>query len=546
MARGIRVLALIVSVASIAAPEAPALMVGMVALPAEAADPPQVTVQDSQASIYTLEPADSCAQGDAVEEGCSQPDTQADPSIAVNPSNSLNAVSTFQEGRDAARGAATLGFATTFDGGGTWETGHLPGLTIAVGGHFKRSSKASVVFGPNDHVYATGVAFSFGNLVRTGVAFWRSTDGGRQWSQPILIAEDNLYLNDRDFQMDRSWVTVDLGSGPGHHPGRIYVAWRRISEVSPVFVAYSDDRGETWQTGPVGEGYPIYNVAVGLDPQPLVLPNGDLAVFLGDVTPLVPVHRSPAEVVSEIAAWQVQPPTIRWGMYVAKGAGSMTTGRPLVFTRETTVAIEDSRPVRQQRIVPRPAVGLDPGTGRIYFTWTDGRFRQDAGNDIVLAWSDDGGITWTYPVRVNRGPTNDSMNHWGPMLGVAPDGSVQIAYRTRREAEEIAEDGSTFSPIVDTYWLESRDGGTTFSTPLKVNAVNGDLGFAAVAADRALVTGTRTLETYLGDYFQLAIGGQYTYIARTEAVRTSDSEPAAYPPRFHHQRLWVAVVERAG
>ena len=131
------------------------------------------------------------------------------------------------------------------------------------------------------------------------------------------------------------------------------------------------------------------------------------------------------------------------------------------------------------------------------------------------------------------------------MLGVAPDGSVQIAYRQRQEAEEIAEDGSTFSPIVDTYWLESRDGGTTFSTPLKVNAVNGDLGFAAVAADRALVTGTRTLETYLGDYFQLAIGGRYTYIARTEAVRISDSEPAAYPPRFHHQRLWVAVVEKA-
>lgn len=166
--------------ARIASPLALALMVGVFALPAEGADRPQVRVRDSQASIYTLEPADSCEQGDDVEEGCSQPDTQADPSVAVNPSNPLNAVATFQEGRDAARGAATLGFATTFNGGRTWETGHLPGLTIAVGGHFKRSSKASVVFGPNDHVYATGVAFSFGNLVRTGIAFWRSTDGGRR------------------------------------------------------------------------------------------------------------------------------------------------------------------------------------------------------------------------------------------------------------------------------------------------------------------------------------------------------------------------------
>src|SRR5205807_8815848 len=49
-----------------------------------------------------------------------QPDTQIEPSIAVNPANPKNAVAVYQEGRIADGGDATNGFATTFDGGSTW------------------------------------------------------------------------------------------------------------------------------------------------------------------------------------------------------------------------------------------------------------------------------------------------------------------------------------------------------------------------------------------------------------------------------------------
>src|SRR3954453_3356048 len=49
-----------------------------------------------------------------------QPDTQAEPSIAVNPQNPLNVVASYQDGRRANGGDATNGYATSFDGGATW------------------------------------------------------------------------------------------------------------------------------------------------------------------------------------------------------------------------------------------------------------------------------------------------------------------------------------------------------------------------------------------------------------------------------------------
>ena len=46
-----------------------------------------------------------------------QPDTQIEPSIAVNPGDPFNAVTAFQEGRVAGGGDADNAFASTHDGG---------------------------------------------------------------------------------------------------------------------------------------------------------------------------------------------------------------------------------------------------------------------------------------------------------------------------------------------------------------------------------------------------------------------------------------------
>lgn len=51
---------------------------------------------------------------------------------------------------------------------------------------------------------------------------------------------------------DHNAGTVDTGTGPGHHFGRVYIAWAEFdgSGRSPIDLAFSDNNGRAW-TGPI-------------------------------------------------------------------------------------------------------------------------------------------------------------------------------------------------------------------------------------------------------------------------------------------------------
>jgi hypothetical protein len=174
-----------------------------------------------------------------------QPDTQIEPSVAVNPNNPLDVVTGYQEGRVSGGGDATNGWATSLDGGRTWVHGELPGLTSYPGqtGPFDRASDAVVAFGPNNDVYFSSLVFddTSGNALRSGMAINVSKDGGLTWSQPVFFADDMLAgLN------DKNWVTVDTSDAPGHHKGRVYVVWDR---VAAVYYDYCDVAATRCRTG---------------------------------------------------------------------------------------------------------------------------------------------------------------------------------------------------------------------------------------------------------------------------------------------------------
>src|ERR1051326_7237929 len=234
---------------------------------AGASTPPRrsVLLRDAQASIFTHSPKGRCASGqkNTTSAGglCIQLDTEIEPSISANPPDPLNAVTAFQSGRVAAGGDATNGYATTFDGGKTWTRGLLPGLTKNFGGPFDRASDAAVAFGPNNIVYANSLVFDdTGAALRSGLATNVSRDGGKTWGPPVFLQDDN-----GGGTIDKNWIGVDNGTGPGHHTGRVYVVWDR---GAPVLAAYSDDEGKTWQTGPK-VGHVVY-AGQGIGALPLV------------------------------------------------------------------------------------------------------------------------------------------------------------------------------------------------------------------------------------------------------------------------------------
>jgi hypothetical protein len=507
-----------------------------------AAAPGPVLIHDVRAGVTTT-PLGKVKY--PVDETVPQPDTQIEPSIAVNPADPDNAVTVFQEDRVAGGGDADNAYATTFDGGRTWIAGHFPKLTRLVGGPFDRASDAVVTFGadpanPGKYlVYANHLVFDdgtspSGDTKQSGMAVNVSRDGGRTWSDPVFLEQDGIAgLN------DKNWIVVDNGTGSGHHTGRVYVVWDR---VAPMVYTYCDsgcDQLANWSNAPENNGaFYVFNPGPGIGSIPLVLGDGSLGIlFEGDFGGTPAVEDPPTDQPD------VRPPNTQLMYAVAEAAGSVPFPLPLTFTQAAVgVASDQTTCCAEQRAGTLPAAAIDPKSGRIYAVWEDSRFRTDQLNDVVVTSSADG-ITWTPAARVNPGPTGDHVDRFDPSVDVGADGIVRVAYRQRDEHHGPAtgRSDSGMSPRIDTYYQQSADGGSTWTAPLKVNTVETDVGYAAFSRSGA----------FQGDYDQLAVASDgRSYIARDESYAMYPGEPCNCSflkgNGHQHQHTWVAVVGSGG
>lgn len=464
-----------------------------------------------------------------------QPDTETEPSIAVNPANPRNVVTAYQEGRIADGGDATNGFATSFNGGKTWITGQLPGLTTYPGQHgvMERASDAVVAFGPHNVVYANSLVFDFtkNDGLRSGIAVNVSKDGGRHWGPPVLLQDDLLGgLN------DKNWIVVDMGHGSGHHFGRVYVVWDR---VAPVLYDYCDrncDRRSSWL--PDFQSIPgLIFPGQGIGAYPVVTKTGGLDIVMDTTLTGVPVPSGSDEL-------EVSPGNDELVSLLAPKAGSTAFPAPIAFLPPVDIAANRTAGVPAQRAGTLPAAAADPKSGTIYAVWEDSRFRTDGTNDAVMSRSFNGGLTWTSPQRINPGSTADHVDHYNVTVAVGVGGSVHVAYRVRNQSGQ----GPLYTPWIDTYYQESTTGGASFTQPLRVDRVRSNAYYDAFSRDGS----------FEGDYNQITSAGGFTYITRAQGEPTYAHEPPALIPNpdksdtlvltkagkgHQHQSVWVALVQ---
>jgi hypothetical protein len=138
----------------------------------------------------------------------SQHATELEPDTFASGQTVLSA---FQVGRFFDGGATDIGFARSTDGGSTWSSGFLPGLTATsntggtTGAPYERVSDASVAHDATNGAWlVSSIPITSTGLVPT-VFVSRSTDGGASFGAPVSIPPPPA----RSVNLDKNWSACD-------------------------------------------------------------------------------------------------------------------------------------------------------------------------------------------------------------------------------------------------------------------------------------------------------------------------------------------------
>jgi hypothetical protein len=382
------------------------------------------------------------ADGTADQSGEVFLNSEVEPWIDVNPTNTSNVVGIWQQDRWSNGGARGLVTGVSQDGGTNWQEVVIPGITLCSGGIYDRATDPWVSFGPDGTLHQ--LALSFNDIAAPldprdfdhALLASRSTDGGLTWSTPIEVIRDL----DANVFNDKQSITADPTDAD-----LVYAVWDRLvfpaseraSVISgfvtaafrgPAWFARSTDGGVTWEAAKQ-----IYDPGQNdqtIGNQIVVLPDGTLV----DVFNEIRNDNRGGNKGNNVA------------LLLSTDQGASWSQRIFV-DRLGTIFITDPEtgdPVRTGDIIPEVAV--DPASGALYVVWQDARFSDGQFDSIAFSQSLDGGLTWSDPIKVNLTPTNlppGNQQAFTPSVHVAADGTIAVTYydfRNNTDAESLLTD----------------------------------------------------------------------------------------------------------
>ena len=357
----------------------------------------------------------------------SAPGAEVEPFVATDGSNSRHLVGVWQQDRFSDGGSRGLGTAVSNDGGATWATStpaafsHCTGGTAANGGDYERATDPWVSIGSDVNggsvVYQISDSFNNSNATNA-ILVSRSTNGGSAWAPPVTLIRDN---GGRDVSFafnDKESVTAD--------PTRAcyaYAVWDRLvgpagsSKASAsAFEHAAGYRGPTWFSRTADCGVTWATARQIYDPGQINQTIGNQIAVLADGTLLnvfdqIDNHKNAHGVRGENIA--VQRSTDQ----------GLTWSSPVIVAKAQSIGViaPDGTALRTGDNIPDIAIGP---ANRVYVVWQDGRFSGGVHEDIAIAQSLDGGLTWSAPQRANAGV----LPAFNPAVEVTSSGRLGVGY----------------------------------------------------------------------------------------------------------------------
>ncbi len=404
--------------------------------------------------VSASDPFATCTE-DKGQVGVNFPDTAVEPWLAVNPLQPDHLVGVWQQDRWSNGGSRGLVAGTSSDGGLTWRTAVVPGLTICSGGTFQRASDPWLSFSPDGTAHLVSLSFNSNaaGLGANSLLVTNSSDGGLSWSPPVPVIQDSdpTVLNDKES------ITADPND-----PHLVYVTWDRLSSAAalreplaageraapirfhsenvapprfaaaaafhgPSYFNRSTDGGHSWETARA-----IYDAGDGnqtIGNQIVAQPDGTLIDGFNEI------RNYPTRTIYRAAFVRSTDRGVTW---------EWTRGRVRLLPRALFSRSGDSvydpgtgQGVRSGDIIPEIAV--DANNGALYLVWQDARFSSESGlndaaqlvDEIAFSMSVNGGRSWSRPVKINQTPSTLPLGNrqaFTPQVRVLTDGTVAVSY----------------------------------------------------------------------------------------------------------------------
>ena len=426
-----------------------------------------VVVTTASAGVFTTgplvqvsgaSPFAACGADDAgAQTGTNFPNSEVEPWVDVNPTDSNNLVGAFQQDRWSNGGARGLVARFSNDGGSTWAESIIPGISACSGGFYQRSTDPWVSFSPNGVVHQIALSFNDLNAPITEFDFdhallvSRSLNGGQTWSAPVVIRRDTAptVFNDKQSitadptDANLVYAIWDRLAFPPGERASIVASFNAGAFKGPIWFARSTDGGSTWE--PAREIYDPGTIAQTIGNQIVVQPDGGLVNIFNQIK--ITRGALPRGAFFNVAVIRSEDQGVTWGQRV-RGSGHVD---PIVVDRLATVFTRDpdtGDDVRTGDIIPDIAV--DRTNGNLYAVWQDARFSGGAFDSIAFSMSTDGGFTWTPRIKVNATPTGIPVGNeqaFTPSVHVSDDGTVGVTYYDFRN------NTSDPSTLPTDYWI---------------------------------------------------------------------------------------------